>query len=298
MAGQPPEPDQRLPTCLSLGSTHSYHTASHPLYHGPSSPNDDQSNFFWTVRRAGLGHILVRRIVPGSMPRAQGSISGTSMPSSHILPLGTFVDQWVLARHPSNEPTLTARLSQQPRFKTTRLPERRPCQQTHAGLVVKRPGLVPDLGGTGRHWAEAIRLPCLALDCSVPFTSRQCGPALPRHRKPQTRAVDAWPPIFVMMDRHRSAVHGSSVLYLGLFIALTWATQAHMPVCAGGPLPGWMEDWCETGSIVGAIDSHDPSWASAITEAIPWCRADAVSSAEDMVQFQHESSGLSHSNDL
>ncbi|KAH6678986.1 hypothetical protein EV126DRAFT_414880 [Verticillium dahliae] len=76
MVGQPPEPDQRLPTCLSLGSTHSYHTASHPLYHGPSSPNDDQSSFFWTVRRAGLGHILVRRIVPGSMPRAQGSISG------------------------------------------------------------------------------------------------------------------------------------------------------------------------------------------------------------------------------
>lgn len=59
-----------------------------------------------------------------------------------------------------------------------------------------------------------------------------------------------------------------------------------------------MEDWCETGCIAGAIDSHDPSWASAITEAIPWCRADAVSSAEDMVQFQHESSGLSHSHGL
>ncbi|EEY16747.1 predicted protein [Verticillium alfalfae VaMs.102] len=218
---------------------------------------------------------------PGPCLVSRGQSPGTSMPSSHILPLGTFVDQWVLARHPSNEPTLTARLSQQPRLKTTGLPKRPQVgtragplalsgQQTHAGLVVKRPGLVPDLGGTGQR-----PFGCLASPSTAPFRSpcRQCGPVLPRHRKPQTRVIDAWRPIFVVMRIDTEAPSRFLGSCLGLFMALTYGLRR-------------------------ATCRHNPSREFAVTEAIPWCRADAVSSAEDMMQFQHESSGLCHSHGL
>ncbi|CRJ87137.1 hypothetical protein BN1723_004376, partial [Verticillium longisporum] len=293
-------------TCLSLGSTHSYYTASHPLHHGPSSPNDDQSSFFRTVRRAGLGHILVRLIVPGSMPRAQGSISGDfNAIIAHCAPrhfrgsMGP--GQTPIERthtHCSLVPAASVQDDWAAQAGTRAGPLALSGQQTHAGLVVKRPGLVPDLGGTGQR-----PFGCLASHSTAPFRSpcRQCGPVLPRHRKPQTRVIDAWRPIFVMMRIDTEAPSRFLGSYLGLFMALTWGLRR--ATCRSGLSEAAEQVFFMTtvhadASWVDGRLVHNPSREFAVTEAIPLCRADAVSNAEDMMQFQHENSGLYHSHGL